>query len=189
MSVRLICISGKKGCGKTTVMEGLLPELGRRGCTVGTLKNDHHGFELDTPGKDTWRHKRAGAAGALILGPGRIGLVLDLPGGDAGEPHRPDPADLARRYFAHLDLVLAEGFSAADAPKIEVFRPEAHAAPLLDPERGLAALVTDAPAEALPEPLRAVPRFALDDAVGLADFVLRLAGLTARVETPEPGGD
>ena len=158
MTAPCICVSGKKGSGKTTVLEKLLAELTRRGYRVGTMKNDHHGFEMDTPGKDTWRHKRAGAAGTLICGPGRIGLVLDVPEG----PERPGLAELAGRYFQDMDLVLAEGFSGADAPKIEVFRPEAHATPLLSPERGLAALVTDARlAGAWAEGLRGVPVFGL----------------------------
>lgn len=180
MAVPILCIAGKKGCGKTRLLERLLPELVRRGLRVGTLKNDYHGFEMDTPGKDTWRHRRSGAAGSLIVGPDGLGLVRNFPA-DAPGGARPDPAALAEHYFGDMDLVLAEGFSRANAPKIEVFRPQAHAAPLLTPEQGLTALVTDVREDELPEAqcaaLRDVPRFNLADVDGLADFVLQLAGI------------
>jgi molybdopterin-guanine dinucleotide biosynthesis protein B len=160
----LVAIVGKSDSGKTTLIESLLPELRRLGLRVGTVKHDVHGFEIDTPGKDSWRHGRAGAEVYMIAGPDKLACVRAL--------SRELPlAEIARRYFADVDLVVAEGYKREAPHRIEIFRRDAgHAEPLCGPGESIA-LVTDAAIEHL-------HRFALEDARALAAFIqARLARL------------
>ena len=168
--MRIVAVSGKKQSGKTTLLEKLTVLLRERGLRVGVVKNDHHGFDMDQPGKDTWRLKQAGAAATLIVGPERVGLVLDT-------PERPSLEEAAEAWLGGMDLVLAEGFSRSGVPKVEVFRSGAHDEPLLGPEDGLLALATDDPDHAAVRAVReaGIPVFGLDDAASLADLLL--AGL------------
>lgn len=153
----LVAIVGKSGSGKTTLIEALLPELKRLGLSVGAVKHDVHGFEIDTPGKDSWRHGRAGADAYVIAGPNRLAYVRALSG-------ELPLAEIARRYFADVDLVVAEGYKRQAPHRIEVFRRDAgHADPLCAPGESVA-LVTDA---ALEHP----HRFGLDEPRALATFV------------------
>ena len=163
----IFCVSGKKRCGKTEFLEKLVAELVARGLRVGVVKNDYHGFDMDQPGKDTWRLKQAGASATLILGPEKVGLVMDVAA-------KPGLEDAARSWLGEMDLVLAEGFSTSPAPKIEVFRSQAHADPLLGPEDGLAAVVTDAPEHPAVAAAAAagVPVFGLEDAALVAERLL-----------------
>lgn len=154
-------IVGKKKCGKTTFLERLLPELAALGLAVGTVKHDTHGFEMDREGKDSWRHKRAGAVVAAVCSPDKLALVRSL-------DREPGLEELARTVFGDLDLVLAEGYFRSPGPKIEVFRPEAHAAPLACVADGLIALVSDADLDL------GVPRFGLDQGAQAARFILRV---------------
>ncbi len=163
-SPALVAVVGKSDSGKTTFIEGLLPELRARGLHVGTVKHDVHGFDIDTPGKDSWRHAQAGAEAYAIAGPDKLAFITRL--------ERPlGLAELARRYFAGVDLVVAEGFKREAPHRIEIFRTGAgHTTPLCAPDESLA-LVTDA---ALEHP----HRFALDDAAGVAGLIVeRLAEL------------
>ncbi len=77
----LVSIVGNSGAGKTTLLEKLIAAVTQRGFRVGTIKHDVHGFEMDKPGKDSWRHKQAGAVTTLISSPKRIGMVMDGPTG------------------------------------------------------------------------------------------------------------
>ena len=156
--MKLIAIVGHSGSGKTTLIEKLLPVLNAAGLRVATLKQTHHQVPFDTPGKDSWRFKQAGAVASMLVTPQALQLVADLT-----EPH--DPQLLAQRYCGDADLVLAESFSQADCPKIEVLRAACSATPRCD--NGLIALVTDA-AAAHPH----LPCFALDDTDGIAKFIL-----------------
>ena len=81
----IVSIVGNSGSGKTTFLEKLIPEMIRRGFKVGTIKHDVHGFEMDKPGKDSWRHKRAGAHTTMISSPYQIGMVMDV-----DEDHNPN---------------------------------------------------------------------------------------------------
>jgi len=153
----LVAIVGKSDSGKTTLIERLLPELRALGLRVGTVKHDVHGFEIDTPGKDSWRHGRAGAEAYAVAGPGQLAYVRAL------ETELP-LADIARRYFGDVDMLVAEGYKRQAPHRVEVFRAAAgHAEPLCGPGEALA-IVTDAP-------LEHERRFALDDAAGLARFI------------------
>ena len=152
---------GHSNAGKTTFVEKLIPELTRRGRRVATIKHAHHKVELDTEGKDSWRYKRAGAAMSMLVTASALQLVADA-------TERREPRQLAERFLGEADLVLAEGFSHADGPKIEVLRRVCGKPPRCAIGDGLVALVTDCP-EIYPE----LPHFDLEDAAGVADFLLR----------------
>jgi len=152
-------IVGKSGSGKTTLIEKLIPELKRMGLKVGTIKHDVHGFEMDSPGKDSWRHKQAGSATTIISSPSRIGMVMDV--------DHDHSLDELKPFLSGVDIILSEGYKKGDKPKVEIFRPEVHRQPLCRDDGSLIALLTDADLDL------GVPRFATDDVRGLADFLVR----------------
>ena len=154
----MLSLAGYSGTGKTTFLEKLIPEFTRRGLRVGSIKHDVHGFEMDKPGKDSWRHKKAGAATTIISSPVQIGMVMDV-----GHDHTPH--DLLP-FFAGLDIVLIEGFKRADNPKMEIFRPEVTAEPLCKDDPNLIAMVSDAVMDI------GVPIFSPGDPAAAAHFVI-----------------
>jgi molybdopterin-guanine dinucleotide biosynthesis adapter protein len=151
---------GHSGSGKTTLIEKLLHELSNRGLRVATIKHAHHKVVLDTPGKDTWRYKQAGAAISMLVTSGELQLVADA-------VERREPEQLAKRFLNEVDLVLAEGFSHSAGAKIEVLRRECSDVPRCAIEDGLIALVTD-----VDKVYSQLPHFALDDIGGVVDFML-----------------
>ena len=153
----IVAIVGKSGSGKTTLLEKLIPALREMGLRVGTIKHDVHGFEIDHPGKDSWRHKKAGSVITIISSPRRIGMVMDV-----DHDHTLD--ELAS-FFSGVDLILTEGYKQGNKPKIEIFRREAHAEPLCLNDSNLIALMTNADVDL------GVPRFALHNIEGLAHFL------------------
>jgi molybdopterin-guanine dinucleotide biosynthesis protein B len=155
----VIAFVGKPDCGKTTLLEKLIPELHRRGYKIGTIKHHVHQFVMDREGKDTWRHKRAGARVVALSSPTGLGLVRD-------NDRDPAVAELLDRYFFDVDLVLAEGYKHSALPKIEVYRASLHPTPLAGRDQTWQALVTDRPAH------DDLPWFSLDDIAGLADFIV-----------------
>jgi molybdopterin-guanine dinucleotide biosynthesis adapter protein len=157
MPPSIISIAGKSNAGKTTFVEKLIFELTRRGYRIGSVKHTHDGFELDNKGKDSWRHKNAGAAATLVVTDQRIAMVRD--------DLRPD-IEKMRSYLSDMDLILAEGFKRQPLPKIEVFRADGpHETPLCLDSPDLIAFVTDAAV------CTAVPVFGLDDAGPVASFI------------------
>jgi molybdopterin-guanine dinucleotide biosynthesis protein len=155
----LVAVVGKSDSGKTTLVERLLPELLRLGLRVATVKHDAHSFDIDHPGKDSYRHGAAGATAYVVSSPekvayvGRVEKELSL-------------VEIVQRFFADMELVLVEGYKRSAPHRIEIFRRGAgHAEPLCAPGESLA-LVTDAE-HAHPH------RFALDDGAGLAAFIAR----------------
>lgn len=113
----IVSFVGHSGSGKTTFIEKLIPVLTRSGIKVAIIKHDVHGFEMDKPGKDTWRHKQAGAVATIISSSSKIGLVMD-----ADHDHQPE--ELAP-FLVSADLIITEGYKRGGYPKIEVFRPQA----------------------------------------------------------------
>lgn len=155
---------GHSGSGKTTLIEKLLRELGSRGLRVATIKHAHHKVVLDTPGKDSWRYKQAGAVMSMLVTSSELQLVADA-------VDRREPAQLAQRFLGEADIVLAEGFSHASGEKIEVLRRECSATARCSIEDGLVAMVSD-----IDEVYPQLPHFGLDDVSGIVQFVLdRLA--------------
>ena len=155
----VVSIVGSPDAGKTTLIEKLVPELVRRGLRVGTIKHDVHGFEIDHEGKDSYRHKHAGAATSLISSPHQIAMVRDVE-----RDHT--LADLVATYMPDVDLVLTEGYRRDDCPKLEVFRGGHSKALHMTPASGLVAVVTDV-ADLAAE----VPLLDLNDVPGLADYL------------------
>ncbi|HZW85883.1 MAG TPA: molybdopterin-guanine dinucleotide biosynthesis protein B [Gallionella sp.] len=161
MKSNLIAIVGHSGSGKTTLIETLIPELNQAGLRVAVIKHAHHKVVLDTPGKDSWRYRQAGAALSMLVTANELQLVAD-----AGEQREPE--QLARRFLGEADVVLAEGFSHSIGAKIEVLRAACNPAPRCAVADGLIALVTDVNT-AYPQ----LPRFLPDDVRGITGFILR----------------
>jgi len=154
----MVSFIGSSGSGKTTLLEKLIPELTGRGLKVGTIKHHIHDFDMDRKGKDSWRHKQAGASISMISSPNRIGMVMDV-------DHDYNPYELAP-LFCNIDIVLSEGYKYKDVPKIEVYRPETHKDILLKDDKNLVALVSDVPVDL------DLPRFLTRDIKELADFLI-----------------
>lgn len=163
--MKVIGVVGWSGSGKTTLLVGMLAALRARGVRVSTVKHAHHGFDLDRPGKDSFRHREAGASETLIVGGSRWALMHEIR--DGSEP--PLAALLAR--LEPVDLVLVEGFKAYPFPKIEVWR-AAHGKPPIWPgTRDVVAVASDGPVPGCP-----VPVLPLDDHAAVAAFALDAAG-------------
>jgi len=165
----IICIVGNSGSGKTTFIEKLIPELKLRGLKIGTLKHDVHGFEMDKPGKDSWRHKQAGASTTIISSSQKIGIVMDV-----NHDHKPDEL---LPLFSDMDIVLAEGYKRADRPKLEIFRAEITKEPLSKEDKSLLAIVSDTTVDL------DVPRFSTKDVKGVTDFLLDYFNLYPAMNT------
>lgn len=155
----VLAIIGKPDCGKTTLIEKLIPALVHRGLRIGTIKHHHGDIQMDTPGKDTWRHKQAGAQAVLLSSPTGIGFIKDT---DSDTPVE----KLVARYFQDFDLIIAEGYKWALLPKIEVFRSSVHSEPLQNPGDTLLAMVSDIPIR------QGLPCFGFDDIGPLTDFIV-----------------
>lgn len=163
--MRLYGVVGWKNAGKTGLMERLVTEVTGRGVTVSTIKHAHHSFDVDHPGKDSYRHRAAGATEVLLASRNRFALMHELRG--AAEP----PLEQLLAKLAPVDLVLVEGYKRDRHPKIEAHR-AATGNPLIAPDDvTVRAVASDVPIE-LDRPV-----FDLDDTTAIADFVLREVGL------------
>lgn len=159
--MRLIGFAGWSGAGKTTLLTRLIPELVGRGLRVSTLKHAHHAFDVDTPGKDSWVHRQAGATEVLVGSARRWALMHELR--DEAEPGL--TALLAR--LGRVDLVLVEGFKRGAHPRVEVHR-AANGKPALHPDDPyIVAVASDSSF-----PGAHVPVVPLDDVVAVAAVVL-----------------
>ena len=172
-STPVIGIAGWKKSGKTTLATRLIAEFTRRGLKVATVKHAHHGFQIDDAETDSARHRRAGAAQVAVVSAKRWAVVTELDG--APEPELAQ----AIAWLGPCDLVIVEGYKTAPIPKIEVRRSAALGSELLagkDPN--VIAVAADHDADGCGRPV-----FALDDAVGIADFIARSIGLPKAVPT------
>jgi molybdopterin-guanine dinucleotide biosynthesis protein len=153
----LAAVVGKSGSGKTTLLEKLIPELRALGLRVGAVKHDAHRFDIDVPGKDSWRLGQAGAEAYVVHSPVKLALVTSL-------AHEARLVDIVLRYFTGFDIVVVEGHKLQSPNKVEVFRQAAgHDQPLCLPGEALAT-VTDTG-------VSRDPKFGLDDAASLARFL------------------
>jgi molybdopterin-guanine dinucleotide biosynthesis protein B len=162
--MRVAGIVGWHDSGKTTLMVALVAELVARGHRVSTVKHAHHGFDVDTPGKDSWKHREAGATEVMVGSAARWALMHELRG-------YPEPSlDALLATMSPVDLVLVEGFKHADHAKIEVYRAGLDEPPLA---RGDATIVALADAGATPDIPEKVARLDPGDPVAVADFIER----------------
>ncbi len=148
-------IIGRKNSGKTTLIVELVQLLTSQGLRVGTVKHTHHQHELDTPGKDSHRHRAAGAEVSGILSPD-LNAVFFRP----TQPHD-DPLryDAIAPFYQHCDLVLVEGHWQTLAPKVEVWREAAGKSAMAQEDRSILAVITDDP---LPVAVPVLPRSDLE---------------------------
>ncbi|SMB99093.1 molybdopterin guanine dinucleotide biosynthesis accessory protein MobB [Thermanaeromonas toyohensis ToBE] len=154
--IPIISVVGKSDVGKTTLLVKLIPELKSRGYRIATIKHDTHGFDIDRPGKDTWKHAEAGADIVAISSPSKVAFIEKV--------ERELTLDEVASRIKGVDLIITEGYKRGNKPKIEVHR-KAMGGGLLCTEEELLAVVTDEPL------LVKVPLFGLDDVAGLADFI------------------
>ena len=174
--MRVFGFAGWSGSGKTTLIEQIIPRLVASGLTVSLLKHAHHGFDVDQPGKDSYRHRHAGCREVLVTSGVRWALMHELRGdaemtmGDA----------LAR--LSPCDLALVEGFKTAAIPKLEIWRAAVGKALLHPGDPHIVGIATDSP-EALTAGVSGrLPVLGLEDIDAVATFVRRHAGIwrTAR---------
>lgn len=159
--MRIFGLAGWSGSGKTTLITRLLPELTSQGLSVSTLKHAHHSFDLDQPGKDSWRHRAAGAGEVMISSANRWALIHE---------HRGAPEarfdELVQR-MTPVDLLLVEGFKDVPFAKLEVHRPALGKPLLCRDNPDIVAVASDRPLAGLDLPL-----LGLDDVGAIARFIL-----------------
>lgn len=162
--MKLYGIIGWKNAGKTSLMERLVASITARGFTVSTVKHVHHDVDLDQPGKDTFRHRAAGAQEVVLASAHRFALLYEHRG--------PEPALSAiLSRLAPVDLVLVEGYKRDTHPKVEVFRPGEGRSLIAPTDPTVRAVATDTAVRV------AVPVLDLNDTTAIADFILREVGL------------
>ena len=168
--MKIFGFAGYSGSGKTTLIEQLIPLFTARGLKVSLIKHAHHTFDVDTPGKDSYRHRHAGATEVLVTSPKRWVLMHELRG--EAEP------DLNQQlmHLSPCDLLLVEGFKHDPIPKLEVYRAEV-GEPLLHPnDNNIVAIATPTHEAPFNTPL---PRLDLNNPPAIAEFILRHLGLAA----------
>ncbi len=156
---QVILVVGKSESGKTTLVEKLISELAQRGFKIGVIKHTHHGFDVDQKGRDSWRHKKAGAKTVIASAPGQIMMIKDDPESES--------IRTLEKYFEGLDLVIGEGFKTKNRPKIEIFREEIHKTPVCKGDKYLVAFVSDSEMDL------EVPRFKTDAIREISDFIIK----------------
>ena len=154
----VISVVGKSGVGKTVFLEKLVAELKGRGLRIGTVKHDVHGFEIDQPGKDSWRHAQAGSDTVVISSPEKVAVIKRLDQEMALD-------DIVASYLRDVDLVVTEGYKSGAKMKIEVSRRE-RSQELISAPQHLIAIVSDHSFD------MSVPQFELDDVAGVADLIV-----------------
>lgn len=158
-------ITGWHDSGKTTLIERLIPLIIARGLSVSTVKHVHHDIDLDQPGKDSFRHRAAGAREVVLAGAARMALLREHRG--------PEPAlEAILARLAPVDLVLVEGYKRDSHPRLEVWRRAIGQPPIQHGDPRIRAIASDSPLPGLP-----VPVLDLGDAAAVADFILADCGL------------
>lgn len=154
--VPVLSFVGKADSGKTTYLEKLIAEMKRRGHKLAIIKHDVHGFEMDHPGKDTWRHAQAGADVVCISSPAKMAIIAKV-------AEELPLSEVVSRIHG-VDIIFTEGYKREGRTRIEIFRPPVNDAPLCRQDE-LVAIVTDAAV------YPGLPRFGLDDPAAMADFI------------------
>ncbi len=158
MTPPIVCFVGHSNSGKTTLIEKLIPELTQEGYRIATIKHAGHGFDLDTEGKDSWRHKRAGASQVVVLSKGSLAMFTDVP--------EELPVEEVRDRFVNdgIDLIIAEGWKSEGFPKVIVVREELQEVNVS--LEGLLAVASIKPIDT------DAPWFDRDDVQGLAKIII-----------------
>jgi len=154
-------IIGWSGSGKTTLLGKLIPDLTARGLTVSTMKHTHHDFDMDQPGKDSYRHREAGAKEVLLTSRKRWAMLHEL---------REDPEyaiDDLIKMMAPVDVLLIEGFKSHTYPKIEINRPSRGKKLICEGDDSVVALATDEPFEGV-----GIPQLDLNNAKAVGDYIV-----------------
>lgn len=156
--IPIVSIVGKSDSGKTTLIEKIIPELNRRGYKVATVKHDVHGFDIDREGKDSWRHKRAGAHTTIVSSPQKIAIVRDV--------ERDLPLDEIRgRFISDVNIIITEGYKNDKHPKIEVYRKDTNEGLLCSKKDILVAVASDKEFDI------GVPCVDIDDVTGIVNII------------------
>ncbi|MEC5387053.1 molybdopterin-guanine dinucleotide biosynthesis protein B [Uliginosibacterium sp. H3] len=163
MHTKVFGFAGYSGAGKTTLIEQLIPLLAADGLRVSLVKHTHHGFDIDKPGKDSWRFRKAGAQEVMLAGAQRWALMHEL-----SNQAEPVLADLLGHMSA-CDVVLVEGFRSVEIPKMEVYRPSTGHAMIHPVFPNVVAVASDA---AIDVPAH-LPLLDLNDVPAIAGFVKR----------------
>ena len=164
--MRIFGLAGWSGSGKTTLITGLIPELLARGVTVSTVKHAHHAFDIDRPGKDSWRHREAGACEVMVASERRWALMHELRAG-------PEPSlDRLIAQMSPVDLILVEGFKHHPHPKLEICRAALGKPALYPDDPFVVAVASDERPEGLP-----LPWLPLSDPPAVARFIIEHQGL------------
>jgi molybdopterin-guanine dinucleotide biosynthesis adapter protein len=159
--MKIFGFAGWSGSGKTTLIEKLIPRFVQRGLRVSLIKHAHHTFDVDTPGKDSYRHRHAGASEVLVTSSRRWVLMHELRG--AQEPSFEEQI----RHFSPCDLLLVEGFKFAPIPKLEIWRAETGEGLLHPKDSNIVAVATDSKVDTR------LPMFDLNDDAAIADFIVK----------------
>ncbi|PWW45926.1 molybdopterin-guanine dinucleotide biosynthesis protein B [Melaminivora alkalimesophila] len=172
--MKVVAFAGYSGSGKTTLIEQVIRALAAGGLRVSTIKHAHQGFDIDQPGKDSWRHRAAGAREVLLVSDRRLALLREF-----DVAHEPDVHALVAELDARADWVVVEGFRHSGLPRVEVWRAAADGSPdrpvHYPHDAGIVAVATDEPAR-LPQPPMQ-PVLPLGDAARVAQWLLEHAGL------------
>ncbi|HNV56569.1 MAG TPA: molybdopterin-guanine dinucleotide biosynthesis protein B [Smithellaceae bacterium] len=156
--IPIVSIVGKSNSGKTTLLEKIIADLVHRGYRVATIKHNRHGFNIDHEGKDSYRHKKAGAHTTVVSSPHQLALVQDV-------DHDHSFEEIREKFISGADIILTEGFKVNDYPKIEVFRSELKRELISKKEDGLVAVATNVSLDI------DVPCLDLNDPKTVADFI------------------
>lgn len=169
--MQAIGVIGWSGAGKTTLIEAVVERLTASGHRVATIKHAHKRFDMDREGKDSFRHRAAGARQVLVTSPDRWALLTE----HADEP--PPDLEAALALLDPADVVLVEGYRGAAIPKLEVWRSGRGGDPVWPDDPNVVAVASDVAEDALPASLGPCRYFHLDDAAAIAPYIEALAGL------------
>ncbi len=156
--IPIVSIVGKSNSGKTTLLEKIIADLTHRGYRIATIKHNRHGFDIDHEGKDSYRHKKAGAHITVVSSPHQLALVQDV-------DHDHSFDEIRDKFISGADIILTEGFKVNDYPKIEVFRAELKRELISSRKDGLVAVASDVKLDI------DVPCLDLNDPKAVADFI------------------
>ncbi len=157
--IPILSVVGRSNTGKTTFIERLIPILKAKGLRVATIKHHLHDFESDREGKDSYRHKKAGAKIAMVVSPQKVAFTADT-------EKELTLAELVSTYVRDVDLVIVEGFKQEPTPKIEIYRYSEEVMPLSREDHDVFAVLSDRPIDA------SVPVLSRDDIQNAAELIL-----------------